>query len=275
MSRTIATRKWLSRKRAIAGNLIGRPTGFFTQYGFMQSVQPIALYPDVLRRCAAADTAAVTAVLAQNDAAFGADPFWRVTTRHLGMLDAAIDYAVARAFRPERVIEVGCGRSTQVLAKAVGDNGRGAIVGLDPAPRLDIAGLPVTFHRRVLEPGDAALVAELGADDVLFIDSSHILQPGTDVDIQLNILLPALRPGVLVHVHDVFLPWGYPQEWGPRNWNEVSGLIPWISSGAFEIVFPSFYLLRERPEELRGAMPGFFPTIADPVAGSFWMRKRA
>lgn len=275
MTRMMAAKKWLSQKRAIAGTLVGRRTGFFVQYDYMNYVTPTAIYPDVERRCKAADISAVIRVLAENDAAFAADPFWAVTTRHMGPLDAIIDYAVARTVRPAKVIEIGCGRSTQVLAKAVTDNGSGSIVCIDPAPRLDIAGLPVTFHRRTLQADDAGMVAELGENDILFIDSSHILQPGTDVDIELNILLPALQPGVLVHVHDVFLPWGYPEEWAPRNWNEVSGLIPWLSSGAFEIVFPSFYVLREKSELLRSAMPGFFSSIAGPVAGSFWMRKRS
>lgn len=272
--RTLTTRKWLSRKRAVAEALLGKRTGFFVQYGYMDSIKPVPVYPDIARRCGEADVTAVLDVLAASDGMFASDPFWRVVTRHLGVLDAIIDYAVVRAFKPARLIEIGCGRSTQVLARAVRDNGSGNIVCIDPVPRLDIGDLPITFHQRTLALDDDRLVGELDRDDVLFIDSSHILQPGTDVDIEFNLLLPALRPGVLVHVHDVFLPWGYPPEWSPRNWNEVCGLIPWISSGAFEIVCPSYFLLRERPAQLRGAMPTFFPSIADPVAGSFWMRKR-
>ena len=60
---------------------------------------------------------------------------------------------------------------------------------------------------RLLEETDAELCAGLGPDDILFIDSSHILLPGMDVDIQLNRIFPVLQPGVLVHLHDIFLPW--------------------------------------------------------------------
>ena len=267
-------RKWLSKKRAIAAALVGKESGFFAQYAYMSSVQQPPVYPDVDHRCRNAEVKSVLDVLAEHDADFATDTFWRSTTRHLGVMDSVIDYAVVRAFRPDSILEIGSGRSTQIMARAINDNGSGAITCIDPAPRLNITDLPITFHQRTLRADDVALAAALDENDILFIDSSHILQPGTDVDIELNILFPALKPGVLVHVHDIFLPWGYPAEWAPRNWNEASGLIPWISSGAFEIVFPSFYMLRVRTPELRMALPQLLMQNFERSAGSFWMRRR-
>lgn len=199
----------------------------------------------------------------------------------MGPVDAVVDYSVLRAIGPNKVIEIGSGRSTQVLVRAIADlpmpenrldtEGR-EIICIDPQPRLSIDGLPVGFLRRTLNEGDVELAKSLEADDVLFIDSSHILQPGTDVDIEFNLIFPELKPGVVVHIHDIFLPFSYPERWEPRGWNEACGLAPWIAAGAFEVLFPTHYMLVERAEEMRAALPDFAP--CEPYAGgSFWIRK--
>jgi hypothetical protein len=138
---------------------------------------------------------------------------------------------------------------------------------------LDISGLPVEFERRVLQVSDVELVSKLEPNDILYIDSSHILQPGSDVDIEFNILFPAIKPGVIVHVHDIHLPWGYDPSWNSKNWNEVCGLIPWILSGAFEIVFPVRYAQVVHEADLINALPDYLgPKLAS--GGSMWLRKK-
>jgi hypothetical protein len=213
----------------------------------------------------------------QHDAVLASDFFFASDSRHLGPLDAAINYCIVRDLKPARIVEIGSGRSTEILARAVGDAGRGGrIISIDPAPRLDITRLLVSFEARTLHVDDIALGRSLERDDILYIDSSHILEPGTDVDIdiELNVLLPALKPGVVVHVHDVFLPWGYPQDWSARNWNEVSGLTPWVASGAFEMLFPSYFMARDRTADLTDAIPAFMARNSQNAPGGFWMRKR-
>lgn len=267
-------RKWLSRKRALAKCLLGSDAGFFSQYDFMNSVAPPVIYPDIARHCEEADVQRILTELTIHDSNFAADPFWLKSTRHLGAFDSIVDYAVVRAFRPAQILEIGCGRSTQVLARALRDNCFGTITCIDPAPRLDVSGLPINLLKRALRVDDVGVASSLEPNDVLFIDSSHILQPGTDVDLELNIILPSLRPGVLVHVHDIFLPWGYPVDWRARNWNEACGLIPWISSGAMEVFFPSYFLVREREGVLRDALPQSFSAACEEAPGSFWMKKK-
>lgn len=263
-------RAQLSLIRAKAKSLVGMNTGFFIQYDFAASVKRVEFYPAFAAICAAADLTPFLAEL-DNDAV-RSDPFFRETTKHLDTLDALIDYAVLRRMKPARVIEIGSGRSTHILCRAVEDNGHGRVTCIDPAPRLDISGLPVTIHQRVASIRDVELVAGLEAGDILFIDSSHILQPGTDCDIILNMMFPALMPGVVVHVHDIFLPYAYPPAWSPRNWNEACGVAPWVLSGAFEVLFPTYYATQDRREALYAALPDY-ARRGDYAGGSFWMRK--
>ena len=99
-----------------------------------------------------------------------------------------------------------------------------ALTAIDPAPRADIEGIGATLIRSTVQGAGLAPFAELAEGDILFIDSSHILMPGTDVDMLFNHVLPALKRGVMVHVHDVFLPDDYPPEWEWRGYNEQLGI---------------------------------------------------
>ena len=126
-------------------------------------------------------------------------------------LDAAALYAAVRAFAPARIVEVGSGHSTRFVVRAVRDGGlTSTLTCIDPQPRADIAGLPLTLHRQTLQETGLAPFADLAAGDLVFVDSSHVLMPGTDVDIILNHVLPALPAGVLIGFHDIFLPAPYP-----------------------------------------------------------------
>ena len=260
----------LSLIKAQAKSLFGLKSGFFIQYAYLPSVKAIPYYAAFAERCAKVDLAPVLAELDQDEVR--SDPFFQQSTSHLGTLDALVDYAVVRWAKPARILEIGSGRSTHVLNRAIGDSGC-KITCIDPAPRLDINALPVTIHRRVASPADVDMVAQLEANDILYIDSSHIMMPGTDCDIEFNLMFPALRPGVIVHIHDIFLPYGYPPEWEPRNWNEACGFAPWVLSDAFEVIFPTYYATQERHDELYAAMPAY-TVRGDYAGGSFWIRKR-
>jgi predicted O-methyltransferase YrrM len=260
-----------SRLRALIKTMLGKDAGFFIQYDFASSVERLPLYPALAEKCSRVDLAPFLAML-DSDAVWN-DLFFRESTEHLGTLDALVDYAIVRWSKPRRIVEIGSGRSTHILNRAIADNGYGQIECIDPAPRLDIANLPVILHRRVACKDDVILVSTLEANDILFIDSSHILQPGTDCDIEFNLMFPELKSGVIVHVHDIFLPFAYPQEWNDRNWNEACGLAPWVLSGAFEVLFPTYYATQERHDELYNAMPDY-TRRGSYAGGAFWMRKR-
>jgi predicted O-methyltransferase YrrM len=191
-------------------------------------------------------------------------------------LDAAAAYAIVATQAPARIVEVGSGHSTRFMARAVADGSLSTrIVCIDPAPRAVIAGLGVEHVPRVLGDADLGLFAELQAGDVLFIDSSHVAMPGTDVDRLVLDVLPRLAEGVLVHIHDVFLPDPYPAEWDWRGYNEQTVAGALLLGGGFEIVFASRYaatrmagLVDSGPAGRIALKPGAYET-------SLWLRKTA
>jgi predicted O-methyltransferase YrrM len=140
-------------------------------------------------------------------------------------LDAAIAYALVRSRQPRRIVEVGSGHSTRFLVRAIADEGLATVLtAIDPAPRAALAGLAVEWRRQPVQVAGAASFAGLGAGDILFIDSSHVLMPGSDVDFLLNEVWPRLPSGVLVHIHDIFLPDAYPDSWSWRGYNEQNAV---------------------------------------------------
>jgi predicted O-methyltransferase YrrM len=187
-------------------------------------------------------------------------------------LDAAAAYALVRERKPRRIVEVGSGHSTRILARAMG--GVGEIVAIDPSPRADIAGLPgVRVVPSTVQAASADAFAGLGAGDVLFIDSSHILMPGSDVDVVFGRVLPELPTGALVHIHDIFLPFDYPAIWGWRNYNEQQGVLPLLTSGAWRPLFSSVWVERRMAERLARSVVARLPRPANAVAASLWLEK--
>ena len=159
-------------------------------------------------------------------------------------LDAAALYTLVRTRRPTRIVEVGSGHSTRFIARAIRDGGLDtALTAIDPAPRADIAGLPLTLHRKTLQDVGLAPFASLAAGDLLFVDSSHVLMPGTDVDIILNQVLPGLPDGVIVGFHDIFLPAAYPDAWPFNVYNEQNAVAPLLRSATLD--FASAYVVAE------------------------------
>ena len=188
-------------------------------------------------------------------------------------LDAAVAYALVRARKPRRIVEVGSGHSTRVLARAL--CGVGEIVAIDPDPRADILGLPgVRVVPSTLQSAPADTFDGLQAGDALFVDSSHILMPGSDVDILFNRVLPRLPAGMLVHIHDIFLPFDYPAAWGWRNYNEQQGVLPLLLTGAYAPLFSSVWTERRLGERLSRSVVPRLPQPAGAMAASLWLEKR-
>jgi predicted O-methyltransferase YrrM len=188
-------------------------------------------------------------------------------------LDASVAFALVRERRPTRIVEVGSGHSTRVLSRALQQSG-GKLWAIDPAPRADIAGLAgVTIMPSTLQAAPGDLFDQLGPGDVLFIDSSHILMPGSDVDQLLNRILPRLRRGTLVHIHDIFLPFDYPTAWGWRNYNEQQGVLPLLASGTYAPLFSSVWAERRLGDRLARSVVARLPRPADAFATSLWLQK--
>jgi hypothetical protein len=188
-------------------------------------------------------------------------------------LDAAVAYALMRDRKPQHLVEVGSGHSTRVLAKALG--GLGEILAIDPAPRADIAGLPgVQVVPSTVQSAPQQLFGRLGRGDVLFIDSSHILMPGSDVDLLLNRVLPRLPAGVIVHIHDIFLPFDYPPVWGWRAYNEQQGVLPLMATGAYAPLFSSVWARQRLAERLAQSVVARLPMPQEAMSTSLWLEKQ-
>ncbi|MEM8855644.1 MAG: class I SAM-dependent methyltransferase, partial [Pseudomonadota bacterium] len=158
-------------------------------------------------------------------------------------LDAAALYALVRHHAPHRIVEVGSGHSTRFIARAIRDGGFASeMTAIDPQPRADIEGLPITLIKTTLQAAGLGPFEALKGGDILMVDSSHILMPGSDVDLVLNHVIPALPAGVIVGFHDVFLPDPYPPAWPFNVYNEQNGVAPLIG-GRAELVFSSAYVV--------------------------------
>jgi predicted O-methyltransferase YrrM len=187
-------------------------------------------------------------------------------------LDAAAAYALVRRERPARIVEIGSGHSTRFLARAVADEGLGAVLTcIDPHPRASLARLHVRHEARLLDETDRLTLAGLAAGDILFIDSSHVAMPGTDVDRLFLDVLPRLASGVLIHVHDIFLPRDYPPEWAWRGYNEQIVVGALLVGGGYEIMFASRYVLEVPLLSAEHVVHGLLKTDAPDC--SLWLRK--
>lgn len=186
--------------------------------------------------------------------------------------DAEALYLMVRRAAPARVIEVGCGNSTRVTRQAVLDGGLSTVLtAIDPAPRADIAAVVDRFEQAPLEAVDPEMFADLAASDILFIDSSHQVRMSNDVAHLFCRIIPALAPGVLIHVHDVFLPYEYPKRffYDCPSWAEQYMLHALLQGGGYDILWPGYHLQQDRPDAVAA-----LPFLQNGRAHSFWIRKR-
>lgn len=196
--------------------------------------------------------------------------------------DATIYGCMLQHLLPRRLIEVGSGSSSAV-ALDVSDRFLTVpprITFIEPYPSLLESLLRRGDRDRVeiiasgVQDVPPALFDELQANDLLFIDSTHIVKTGSDVVFELFEVLPRLRPGVVVHFHDVFYPFEYPREWViDRNysWNELYALRAFLTGNHdWEIMFFNDYFVRtERARVERDA-----PQILRNPGGGLWLRRR-
>jgi predicted O-methyltransferase YrrM len=182
-------------------------------------------------------------------------------------LDAAAAYTVVRVLRPKRIVEVGSGHSTRFLARAVADGGLATrITAIDPEPRASLEGLKVNWLRQPVQASSLKVFEALAERDIVFIDSSHKLRRGSDVEFLLEKVLPCLAKGVRVHFHDIFLPEPYPAAWAWRRYNEQEAVAPLIGNG-YALEFAS-----RRVGKLSGVLARL-PLKRGAIESSLWLRK--
>ena len=190
-------------------------------------------------------------------------------------LDAAAAYTLVRAGRPRHIVEVGSGHSTRFLARAMRDGGiEGRITAIDPHPRTSLLGIrDLELLRAPVQDIGLQVFDSLNPGDMLFIDSSHVLMPGSDVDLLINRALPALPSGVLVHFHDIFLPDDYPPQWAWRGYNEQLAVAALVMSKSYVPVFASHFVTSRMREILSRTSVSRILRLTGAFESSLWLRK--
>jgi hypothetical protein len=188
-----------------------------------------------------------------------------------------------RRLRPSKILEIGSGNSTYISAMAtVRNKEQGSdceLICIEPFPNVILRkGFP-GLSRLVVRPMQEVSLAEfenLGENDILFIDSSHMLKIGSDVQRIYLEVLPVLKKGVVVHIHDIFLPAEYPRQWVMEHrmfWNEQYLLQAFLTfNERFEVLWAGSYMHLWHGDELGRAFKSYDRRKNWP--GSFWIRRK-
>jgi hypothetical protein len=209
-------------------------------------------------------------------------PDYTFASGSYGILDAEILYAMLRWLKPRTIVEFGSGASSHFIQMAARHNaaeGRPTAHRVfDPHPftasPLGPVSGPIVTAVRAEEVAPEAIAGLLGDGDVLFVDTTHTVKTGGDVDRIFTAIVPLLACGVRVHVHDVFLPYEYPRDWVVRHrrlWAEQYLVHAFLAfNRCFRVSFPTMAVSRAAPEIVTALVPGFSPAY---MPGSFWIER--
>lgn len=202
-------------------------------------------------------------------------------------INGEILYCMIRNFKPKKVLEIGSGNSTYVSAQAIlknkQENHEGELIAIEPYPKPTLErGFPglTRLIKNNLQEVPISEFESLQENDILFIDSSHMLKLGSDVHYEYLEILPRLNKGVIVHIHDIFLPAEYPKSWIMNDhyfWNEQYLLQSFMTyNNNFEILWASNYLHLKHPEKL-ASISNSYSDFAKKRnwtgPSSFWIRR--
>jgi len=194
--------------------------------------------------------------------------------------DAEYLYNMIRFFKPKQIIEIGSGSSTLMTINAIKQNKLENkdyscdITCIEPFEQPWLEELGVNLIRKKVEEVDISVFEKLGGNDILFIDSSHIIRPQGDVLFEYLELLPSLKSGVIIHIHDIFTPKDYLDEWIGKNfWNEQYLLEAFLSfNNNFRIIGATNYLSHKYHDKFAAKCPIYKEQIGR-EPGSFWIKK--
>lgn len=199
-------------------------------------------------------------------------------------VDGEILYCMIRYFKPRKIIEIGSGYSTRLSALAIlkneeeDKNYRGELIAIEPYPneilKSGFPGLSQLIAGRVQDIPLTEFM-QLGENDILFIDSTHVLKIGSDVQYEYLEILPRLNKGVIIQIHDIFLPAEYPKKWvleEYRFWNEPYLLQAFLAfNHSFQVLWAGSFMHLKHPDKLESAFNSYNRNEVWP--GSFWMKK--
>jgi len=201
-------------------------------------------------------------------------PTWN--NEFLPGLDIVMLYTMVSEYQPKNYIEIGSGNSTKVVRKAIAENNLSTqIISIDPYPRAEIDEISDVIHRTPFEDLNLDLISQLGENDILFIDNSHRIFPNSDSMVFFMEVLPKLKKGVIVQVHDIYLPFDYPQFMCDRFYSEQYGLALFLllNPKKYETIMPNYYV--SETQGLSNALDDFWnvlPFKVEKHGGSYWIR---
>ncbi|MBN8686801.1 MAG: class I SAM-dependent methyltransferase [Chitinophagales bacterium] len=217
--------------------------------------------------------AALLTIQQQDNDKNSLQPAW--DNKYLPGMDIIMLYTLLATIRPKRYFEIGSGHSTKVAAKAIREQQLNtSITCIDPQPRTEISSLAQRMIRQPLENTDTAIFSELEENDILFVDNTHRLLPNSDTMVFFLEILPRLKKGVYVQLHDVYLPYDYPEFMCERFYSEQYALaIALLANPAkYKIVLPNYYI--HENEVLSQILSPLFDQLKNTErhGGSFWFR---
>ncbi|SNB53123.1 Methyltransferase domain-containing protein [Arboricoccus pini] len=270
-------RRRLGALLSLVGNR--RPQGFLVPYRHADRARPgrsLAI-ERLLRQHETAAFAWLTRAAAELEILeplLGQPPAPRFKQDWFPRLDGLLAFTMVAACRPRRIVEIGSGHSTRFMAAAIARHGLSCeLTAIDPTPRADIKRLPIRHEARLFDTKCLPLTAGLEADDILFIDSSHVAMPGTDVDLLLGEVVPTLAAGVVVHIHDIFLPEPYPASWKWRGYNEQSLVSALLLGGVIEPLIANHWMVAQHEAMLRQLRLDRIELPAGAFESSLWGRR--
>jgi hypothetical protein len=204
------------------------------------------------------------------------EPYW--SNPWFSGLDAVALYGYLATVKPNLYIEIGSGNSTKFAKQAISDHNLPTkMVSVDPCPREEIDFLSDEIIRLPLERADLGLFDRLTKNDILFFDGSHRCFMNSDVTVFFLEVMPKLPSGILIHIHDIHLPYDYPPERAFHYESEQYLLAAMLLGDCtrYEIVLPNTFILND--EDLIGCLHGLWDstqTNIPKIGASFWIRKR-
>ncbi len=204
------------------------------------------------------------------------EPTWN--NKFLPGLDIIGLYGLVSILKPKKYIEIGSGNSTKIVRKAIIDNNLATkITSIDPYPRANIDHLADSVIRKPIENlEDYSFIENLDKNDILFIDNSHRCLPNSDVTVCFLELLPKLKPGVIVHIHDIYLPYDYPQFMCDRAYSEQYILAAFIIANKekYKTILPNYFISEDK--ELKDVLNPIWEQLnaknVEQHGGSYWIR---
>ena len=191
-------------------------------------------------------------------------------------LDIVMLYSMLAKYNPATYIEIGSGNSTKVVYKAKQDLHLSThIISIDPAPRAEIDALADEIIRKPFESTDLSLFSKLKTGDIVFVDNSHRMFPNSDATVFFLDVLPSLPAGVIVHVHDIYIPYDYPQFMCDRFYSEQYGLSAFLLANPdrFHTIMPNYFVSEDA--ELNKILDPLWEDKSMPIVerhgGSFWL----